>query len=321
MPVLHTRPLRRQFTSSLISLGGFFQLFCIVVNIIVPFIIAYQTDSLWVKKNIFLEMPTTKFTHQAFLTLYTSTPGKILQWSTVPKANELYGTSLRPCEITALEMKNNAGIVEDLRLDVKVPLNPGESIIGVNFFATVNMTLEDKFQLSSDGVIYINQMYPVSGLNLTVMGELVTLQRTPLQIKPLAAPILIDPATIHHMADIEIPNLMAVFYERNVRPMFQEFNHFWKAGPSDIFAQFEFTVLVKIPKQRIEYVPGILEVLKFGWIQYYTLGAIIWFFVGLFRDAVFDHQIVDTFVDDEEHPDAAVAAPPHSFNAFHLHQQ
>lgn len=81
------------------------------------------------------------------------------------------------------------------------------------------------------------------------------------------------------------------------------------------------------------YVPGFLEVLKFGWVQYYAIGAIVWsaplsvhenripsaasqrFFIGLFRNSVFDFQIADTLVEDERHPDSSSG-----FDVVHPHE-
>eukprot|EP00708_Paratrimastix_pyriformis_P004914 GAFH01003863.1.p2 GENE.GAFH01003863.1~~GAFH01003863.1.p2 ORF type:complete len:276 (-),score=65.25 GAFH01003863.1:49-822(-) len=256
------------------------------------------------------------------LSLYTSTPGGELHWSTSQTLNQLYGSTLRSSEVASLETRNIDGLVESIRLDIKVPLQPGEAITGVDFMTFFYFKLSSQVTVSTEAFVHVNAFYPMAGSNLTVMGDLILRQRDPLTLKTHSYDPLVQFSDLATLATVEPATLMAAYYQRDVRVELAEEDRHWRQGGlAGSAPTFGLTILVKVPKQRVEYVPGVLEVLKFSWVQYYCVGAIIWFFVGLFRDAVFEHQIVDTFVQDELAPDAALAGPPHAFNAFHMHQQ
>jgi len=50
----------------------------------------------------------------------------------------------------------------------------------------------------------------------------------------------------------------------------------WRPGRE---VQFTLDARLRIPKSEIRYIPGPGEVLKFSWIQYLAVGAVVYFLV------------------------------------------
>lgn len=52
-------------------------------------------------------------------------------------------------------------------------------------------------------------------------------------------------------------------------------------------------------QQQVKYIPGVLQTLKFAWIQYLSLALVsFWIFYGI-AGFIFRHKIVDTAVSSD----------------------
>jgi len=85
---VHSTPLVRQFQSTWISRASFFTLFCFILCLICPLLVAYQSQGFWVKYQIQRERPTISFKYQALL-LAKGTEGSEITWSTFAEYNAL----------------------------------------------------------------------------------------------------------------------------------------------------------------------------------------------------------------------------------------
>ena len=85
---VHAKPLVREFQSTWISQASLFTLFCSILCLICPLLVAYSSQGFWVKYQIHQERPTISFKYQALL-LAKGTDGSEITWSTYAEYNAL----------------------------------------------------------------------------------------------------------------------------------------------------------------------------------------------------------------------------------------
>ena len=85
---VHSTPLVREFQSTWFSRATFFTLFCFILCLICPLLVAYSTQGFWLKYQVHRERPTVSFKYQALL-LAKGKDGSEITWSTFSEYNAL----------------------------------------------------------------------------------------------------------------------------------------------------------------------------------------------------------------------------------------
>ena len=80
-------------------------------------------------------------------------------------------------------------------------------------------------------------------------------------------------------------------------------------GPGD----FHFSMRLKIPtNEAVLYYPTLSELLKFAWMQYLSVLAIVWLLVTTMKEFIFRNQVIETRVICDQ-SSAALKRKEHSF--------
>ena len=154
-----------------------------------------------------------------------------------------------------------------------------------------------------ESLVYIDHTSPVPGNSFWVNGDLKFKQRWPLQVKggfvrPYSGTDLFDSNAVTQLEDVTFHTILNKYCDRNYTTDFVNQYTSWdsttmrneKVEPTT----FKLSSTINVPTEEILYTPEILEVMKYAWIQYFSLLVIVAFLIDKLSVFVYHYQIIST---------------------------
>lgn len=140
---------------------------------------------------------------------------------------------------------------------------------------------------------------PIPGSALELDGDLVLQQRHTLPYSGSFRKLYADDPLIPDTGrrDVDFVNVVRRYAQRNISTAFVGHYPLWTpARPDTEFdgatQSFELSIRVRIPtNQAILYVPAVSEMLKFAWVQYLSMLAIVAVVIDLCLNFIFRYQV------------------------------
>lgn len=168
MVKVHAEPLVCSYNVNRFSCASFCMLIYWAVILIVPYVVAYATDGMWIKEVSAMEQPSVRFTHEALVEAYASSasmPLISMGWSTSSELNAALGSKFRPSELRAWTQDDNRdGRIEALQIVLRVPLASGERMHSVSLMVGVNASYSSATKLLLNGSVFVQHSSPLPGL-------------------------------------------------------------------------------------------------------------------------------------------------------------
>mmetsp|Transcript_4148 Transcript_4148/g.8100 ORF Transcript_4148/g.8100 Transcript_4148/m.8100 type:complete len:318 (-) Transcript_4148:27-980(-) len=310
MPVVHSINLKRRYYAPAGSGAQIFVVLYWISLIIFAFLIAFFTNNLWVKESSYREQPDVAFAKRFALTLQGVgadgiTPFEI-SYSTVPSMNLLAGETVRVPTVTSSFTDSNLDLLADaLRVDVAFPLADGERVLSVQGVYVLSYKLRNHVRLETETPLPLSFASGVPGRGLHVDGRLALKLANPLPILPRVRgdedePVL-QASRIYTGLEASVPALMRSVSSRNDSVVLDPATHAWEARPTACGGDCSFTVAltVRIPAEKVLYVPPFIEVAKFSWIQFVSTLIFLLLFTRPLLNFVIDNQVVQSIVRDD----------------------
>uniref|UniRef100_A0A914XB41 Transmembrane protein 231 n=1 Tax=Plectus sambesii TaxID=2011161 RepID=A0A914XB41_9BILA len=149
---VYARPLKENFRAGLCSGAFIFQLISILITIIAPLLIAYQSQGFWLKTSVYREQPLVGFKYRYLFLLRTDQHDSYFLWSSFTGLNSLESSHLRIPLIDSSEIDlNRDGKPDQLALKVGFPLNPDDAIHSVIWMLVFDYELQShsRFQMQT----------------------------------------------------------------------------------------------------------------------------------------------------------------------------
>ncbi|KAJ1555171.1 hypothetical protein HK096_007886 [Nowakowskiella sp. JEL0078] len=201
MPTLLRVPFARYYKAPLVSEATILITVICTLTLILPFILAYSSQSFWLKINSYREQPQIRFKKSLVLILggtqsipNTNIDKEIsLLWSTDSTLNQLMSSYIRIPTIKVRNIyeriirsvaeldTNNDGRNDYLTLKVSVPLLPTEKIQSVRAILIFDYQISSRLSLKMESACTIDLAAPNSltgATSLSITGDLVHTQRT-----------------------------------------------------------------------------------------------------------------------------------------------
>jgi hypothetical protein len=103
MRLVYAHPLRQAYVAPLLGKARAFNVLLNLIALILPYLIVYGSQSMWIKTNTYREQPHVEFTHQYLIIVQGDAPNDYQLWSTFPTLNRLAGAGhLRLATCTAI---------------------------------------------------------------------------------------------------------------------------------------------------------------------------------------------------------------------------
>lgn len=290
MPTILSVPLSKNYYAKLCSRASFLTLIFLVAALILPFVFAYASQSFWLKQHQYRETPALTFTKQIVLVAYGSNPSPFtINYSTNEDYNLLFSSSLRN-PIIQISNLNSSRFV----YNVKIPLAPNEAIHHVKVAFLIRYDLKNLYSFQTHSMLLVDVLVPQNIIALEANGN-VKLKVNGLFPKPsLLVPVFDFTNVFRGVSDISWNTVLKNYYARSAYTTVELDTISWTPGTSS--SSFSINGVLKIPEETIIYQPGLLEVLKHGWIQYLAYVVLIWAVLyPIFRFLIVN-GIVGTFI-------------------------
>ncbi|XP_051884472.1 transmembrane protein 231 [Pristis pectinata] len=293
-----SHPSLIRYKTSICTKATLFMLIVLALTYIPPLLVAYRSHGFWLKINTYEEQPNVRFQYQVLLIAGTSTSGDFVAWSTFENFNNLQGDHLRIPLVTALEEdKNRDGKMDLLNFRLELPLQSSEHVYSVQLLLTFSYQLFRMSTFIMQSMAYVHFSSPVSGSQLSVIGDLKLHQREPLKHRGLDTRynLSVVSGDSKFASSFDLADITASYQDRNVTTVFANQYSVWTpVRAAD--APFIIKAVVKYPVEMITYRPGFWELIKTAWIQYVSILLLfLWVFEKI-KIFVFENHVLTTIM-------------------------
>lgn len=309
MIAVHRSALERKFYAPLFSGATVLFFLAHVSTIIFAFLIAYYTHGLWVKEATYREQPKVAYTHACAVKLQgmrtpLNTPFEIV-YSTIASVNDMGEEYVRIPTLRVTEQDFNSDMNSDtIRLDLEFPIDQAEGISHVQGIFMFNYELQNRVRLSLETPIIIDYGAGVPGSALLVDGHMALKTSNPLPVRAAVRGTDLEAVlprdTRPSAPDVTFNAFVSKSMARNDTTVLEPFQSSWNAALGGCHPKCTFTLslMVRVPYQKVSYVPTFVEVCKFSWIQWITTVIFLRIFVKPLLNFVTNHQIIQTIPRD-----------------------
>ena len=309
MVVVYEEAVLREYYAPWCSTATLFWLFLTLAAVVVPYYLAYDEDTFWLKRNTLYVQPQVGFTYNLLVLLhgFRSVNGQqqaqTWAWSTVPELQSAYQQYLRAPTVRALSEDNNLDGKPDLwQLTVEVPMALEESVHEVQMLAFFTYKLSGKVALEMDGMVYTSHASALPGGSVSVMGEARLHQVRPLSPRGANRHPSLEQqfGTIpQSVAENSIASLVASYAARNFTMTLDNAFKVWQVqATQDAYARtassFCVNLTLTVPEDTVMYVPELGEVLKASWVKYVTLAVLFLYVAEQLKRCIFANQVLPT---------------------------
>ncbi|KAJ3347824.1 hypothetical protein HDU91_006685 [Kappamyces sp. JEL0680] len=319
---LYTKNLsQKHYFAPLFSFSSLLGLGFIAGLLIIPFAIAYisgrgccqnhSSVAFWSKLNVYQEQPQVLLQQDVFALFEGWNSGAPLQiyYSSEPAITQQLDPTPRVSTLKTYNVDYTAdGHPDAFWINMTVPLSSTETIYHVRLAFALKVTLSSRIRMVAPamGMIDISSALPGSGVQA---DGFLQISQTSLMTDKLSysnTDPIFDYATFYtsDVNAISWPRIVSNYLDRSFQPSYQA-TTIWNFPPSST-EPFKVSVKVRIPTWQIQYRPGILEVLKNGWIQYLSVFIFTGLILGAAWDFLITHQIIKTIAYSQARPGAKV---------------
>lgn len=270
---IHSEPVRRHYFAAACSCSALFQLVVIAILIVSPYLLAYNSEGMWIFERCYRFQPDVRYKHQAYFIAQNGSDFSSMAWSTNANFNKLVQKRLRVPTLRSYEEDTNLdGKKEYLDIELELPLNDYEKIDRMTILLLFDYQLSDLTSLRMESAAYYEFTGSGSGSSLSVDGHLVFHQRDPLEwdgVRDVYNTAVINSSSLNPV-DYDLVNVLQNYEDRNETTAYEPRHSIWK-GDRGASQPFLFKMRVRYRPQRFCFRPGVLQELKNGWIQYLAL--------------------------------------------------
>jgi hypothetical protein len=298
MPVILQEPVVRRYTAQWCSPVGCFTLACFVGVLVVPFYAAFSTGDFWLRTRQHSEQPVVWFQHQVIFeavtqlhdaTTDTYDPPRTVGWSSVPDVQRVYESILRAPTIRAWPEHTNADTIPDLwRVQLELPLQKRERVLGVRMASVFSLSLTKRLTLDTESLVMLEHTSPVAGSGLGVDTVLGLRQAMPLPLRnPIRATPLLGSSIKNELdglatglssqtstgdappsaSQLLLNQILVTNAERNVTFRTDDLYKVWVNDPDALSDRFCVNMTVRVRDLTVDYIAGAPELLKWAWVQ------------------------------------------------------
>eukprot|EP00818_Percolomonas_sp_WS_P009917 CAMPEP_0117437322 /NCGR_PEP_ID=MMETSP0759-20121206/1463_1 /TAXON_ID=63605 /ORGANISM="Percolomonas cosmopolitus, Strain WS" /LENGTH=322 /DNA_ID=CAMNT_0005228949 /DNA_START=15 /DNA_END=983 /DNA_ORIENTATION=+ len=315
MPTIHISPIFRKYDSygNIISLllPFIIYLLCLVLT----FVVAFFTGDYYSQLNSYYEQPQATFTQKSILILQTSSGPKV--WTSSNHLNSLIDPTQLIQPVFKLSYQQDTGLsrqvaimrnqftpnpdakVDNYHVNMKVHLQNGEEVYGVEYLTYFLLKLESIAHIDMHSVVHLQQQAAQPVTALKTMGELHLKQKTPFNRFHSDTGFNYTSTEFENVKSISELNtyqLVKDFYDREETAIFRDDVNIFTYGKGA--SQFELDLDVSVPEWIIYYRPDFFESVKHAYVQFVAIGLPI-FFIGwvlcqiLFAGGILNSKLID----------------------------
>ena len=304
---VYSEPVARRHYAPRFGLATLFRIGNVVGAFVLSVVAAYAVGGLWPREDFYRTQPDVSFRHDVVLVLQGSDREAV--FTTLPNLNDALSPA-RTAPGTASATPNDVngdGKVE--YFDVVVDATPGFPVHGMKLLASFDYKLDGRATMSTTALAYATLSSAVPGSLGYVDGELSlklsnalldNAHRAVYTENPLADFPAADGGGVHASENMTVTGLLSRYLLRNDTVTY-EYTGSWESGGDG--SSFKALARVRVPYHQV--VPlrlRSLEMIKWGWVQVYSLLAVLLFLRRHFEEICFHYRLLPTRVVSDLEP-------------------
>ncbi|KYB27174.1 Transmembrane protein 231-like Protein [Tribolium castaneum] len=263
-----TKNIKISYKSTLLSKASVLALIFGVLSLVLPFIFAYKSKGLWLKRDTFYEQPDVKFRGEYIFVATTNNYNKsVITCSNLPHFDNV----LRPldtCSVIKVREtdRNFDGKTEELDLSLQVNLPVNTHLTSFCIIIPFNYKLQ-VCPLEMQTAIIFQELLPFYISKYSLVANVVVTQTSPLICHRKNTntlfnyPVIVDNGDLNNY---DINTIITNFSKRNISTSLRDVYKSFSPGKTQ---NFVLNLNIEFPEDRIYYKPGFWQVLKWAWIH------------------------------------------------------
>ncbi|XP_037302535.1 transmembrane protein 231-like [Manduca sexta] len=163
-----------QYKSYLLSKATFFTLITTLLNIILPFIIAYRSRGFWLKSHSFFEQPLVHFTYEYLLTAETQDPSQSIICSGIQGLDENEVGDRDKCVTIEVEEHDfdDDGKSDSLQLKFQLDVPPDKILVSFILILGLNFQLKTVCPMHMQNLAVVSKDFVSAPSSYNYYGDL-----------------------------------------------------------------------------------------------------------------------------------------------------
>ncbi|XP_053602737.1 transmembrane protein 231 [Plodia interpunctella] len=287
-----------QYKSCLLSKAMLFTIFTTLLNIILPFIIAYRSRGFWLKSHNYYEQPAVRFQYEYILIAETEDPSQPIVCG---EASILNGYGLPGDENCAQIQVQERDYNEDGKndfLNIDFTLNVPQQRTVVSFIGIIGIDfqLHNVCPLHMQSLVIISEEFAVPPKGLTYFGDMEFYQVTHLTCLRNVIDTTYNISLLSYSKDSNeniVDFILGNYYRRAV---ITQSKRLYSHGQNGHTGTMKIDVNLRIPEMLVVYKPSLLQELKWAWPQYLSLIVIFYWIFEKIKRFVFHNRLLMAWV-------------------------
>lgn len=286
MVKLYSEAFERTFFARRCSWTHFFYICVVVTVILMPFILAFATNSFWNPPTTYYGKPNIKFTNEIFVEAEIG--GQVKSYSNVQVLNQNIRDRIDGALFKSFQSDDNYGReYDDFEFDLSFKTG-GSSVTSIAIFMHFTFFIQQAVDTKLKAIVPIF-IQPGAGSSISsavLVGQLRLDQRTPFSVGNGIDDTMYNYNFTQRLQQHSTSNVYNWYTNRNYTLNFDHSALVMPYGNSDTTS---IRIEMNVPQYgSVIYTPGFLQSLKLAWVQYFALLFPIYLiiFVGLFGTSV-----------------------------------
>ncbi|XP_072936821.1 transmembrane protein 231 [Epargyreus clarus] len=283
-----------QYRGCLLSKAMLFTIITTLLNIILPFIVAYRSRGFWLRYHSYYEQPMVHSTYNYLLVAETDDPSIIVTCGDAQSLKKDAVDGEEYCaEIQIQEYDYDRDSKND-RLDFKFHINipPERRITSIILILEMDYQLRATCPLHMQTLTIVNKEFALPSSGFQYYGDIILYQTAHLPCQRNVINTEYNSSIFNYVDENNNENavdfIMRHFLQREVTT---ELKTTFSRTSFGHTGSFTISIYLRIPKTKVIYVPSLLQELKWAWPQYLSLALIFYWLFERVKRFVFNNRL------------------------------
>ncbi|XP_059060365.1 transmembrane protein 231-like [Achroia grisella] len=282
-----------QYKSWFLSKAMLFTVITTVLNIILPFFVAYRSRGFWLKSQTYYEQPTIQFTYDYLLLAETVDPSQPIICAETSILNEEISNEENCAGMQVQEYDYNGDGKNDMLnfiFNLNVPTDRTIASITVILALDFQLKATCPLHMQSLAVIHENFIVPPSGLKY--YGDIELYQVSHLPCMRNMVDTKYNTSLLNHFLDTN-ENIVDFILEQYInREVITQTKKLHSRSQNGHTGNMDVNMHIRIPETKIRYIPSLLQELRWAWPQYLSLVFIFYWIFNKIKRFVFNNRLL-----------------------------
>lgn len=283
-----------QYKNYILSKAMLFTVTLTLLNLILPFFIAYKSRGFWLKSHSFYEQPFVKFTYKYLLIAETEDPkynivcGEITNFQN----NNVISGEENCAEVQAQEYDyNKDGINDMLNFNFKLIIPKSRTVSSIMVLLALDFQLKTICPMHMQSLVVINEKFILPPTGFNYYGDLYLYQIAHL-------PCLINYIDANYnnslfkyseeCTESIVDLILSEYFSREVTTLVKSLFSRSQDGHT---GTMDVVINIRIPEVLIRYTPNTLQELKWAWPQYLSFVILFYWLFEKIKRFIFNKRI------------------------------